>query len=236
MPSIAPSVTDSTASTGTWISASRQTTCRPRVGQARTRPQPGTAGGRERPRPLRLQGARAAAVGRTTATAQTLAGAPPMGLLYVPNDYVPKVSARPAEDGVDAELLAANALRLRFLSADLVASAAALFERPHSHARTRRNRLGMEPESGQFRITVGPGLVRLGWTSPVRAEKASERAVTRHRLDVAAQMDRIEASREISTPPGRAITEWSRKSRAAMCRTSPSSTTRHWCSEAACQQ
>jgi hypothetical protein len=145
------------------------------------------------------------------------------------------VSARPAEDGVDAELLAANALRLRFPSADLVASAAALFERPQPCA-DGQDRLGMEPESGQLRITVGPGLVRLGWTSPVRAEKASERAVTRHRLDVAAQMDRIKAGREISTPPGRAITEWSRKSRAAMCRTSPSSTTRHWCSAAACQQ
>ncbi|WP_245831455.1 rolling circle replication-associated protein [Mycobacterium terramassiliense] len=76
----------------------------------------------------------------------------------------------------------------------------------------------MEPESGRFRITVGPGVVRLGWTSPVRAEKASERAVNHHRLDVATEADRIRSGRDMPNPPGRAVTEWSRKSRAAMCR------------------
>ena len=122
------------------------------------------------------------------------------------------------DDGVDAELSAADALGLRFPSPDLVASAAALFERaqPWAHG---RDRLGVEPESGQFRITIGPGVVRLGWTNPVRAEKASERAVNRHRLDVATEVDRIKAGRDMPDPPGRAITEWSRKSRAAMCRT-----------------
>ena len=114
--------------------------------------------------------------------------------------------------------MAADALGLRFPRPDLVASTAALFERAQPWA-DGRDRLGMEPESGRFRITVGPGVVRLGWTSPVRAEKASERAVSRHRLDVAAEMDHIKAGRDMSNAPGRAITEWSRKSRAAMCRT-----------------
>jgi len=122
------------------------------------------------------------------------------------------------EGGVDATLSAADALGLRFPSPDLVASAAALFEpaEPWAHG---RDRLGVEPESGRFRITVGPGIVRLGWTNPVRAEKESERALNRHRLDMAAETDRIKAGRDMSDPPGRAITEWSRKSRAAMCRT-----------------
>ncbi len=121
-------------------------------------------------------------------------------------------------DGVNAELSAADALGLRFPSPDLVASAAARFERaqPWAHG---RNRLGAEPESGQFRITIGPGVVRLGWTNPVRAEKASERAVKQHRLDVANQVDRVKAGRDMPDENGRTITEWSRKSRAAMCRT-----------------
>lgn len=118
----------------------------------------------------------------------------------------------------DAELLATDALALRFPRPDLVASAAALFERaqPWAHG---PERLGEEPESGRFRITIGPGVVRLSWTNPVRAEKSSERAVDRHRLDVATEEDRINSGRDESDPPGRVITEWSRKSRAAMCRT-----------------
>jgi hypothetical protein len=100
----------------------------------------------------------------------------------------------------------------------LVASAAALFERAQSWAHGR-DRLGVEPESGRFRITIGPGVVRLGWTNPVRAEKASERVVKRHRLDIATEVDFVKSGQDIPDPPGRAITEWSRKSRAAMCRT-----------------
>lgn len=123
-----------------------------------------------------------------------------------------------AEGGVDAELSAADALGLRFPSPELVASAAALFE-PAKPWSDGRDRLGVEPELGRFRITIGPGVVRLGWTSPVRAEKSSERAVKRHRLDVAAEEDRIKTGRDVSNPPRSAITEWSRKSRAAMCRT-----------------
>jgi hypothetical protein len=128
-------------------------------------------------------------------------------------------SVRDAVEGsVDAQLSAADALGLRFPGPELVAAAAALFEpaQPWAHG---RDRLGAEPESGRFRITIGPGVVRLGWTNPVRAEKASERAVNHHRLDVAAEVDRINAGRDTCDPPGREITEWSRKSRAAMCRT-----------------
>jgi hypothetical protein len=122
------------------------------------------------------------------------------------------------EDRVDAELSAADALGLRFPSPDLVAAAAALFRRAEPWA-DGRDRLGVEPESGRFRITIGPGVVRLGWTHPILAEKASERAVKRHRLDVATDVDRVKACRDVPDPPERAITEWSRKSRAAMCRT-----------------
>lgn len=122
------------------------------------------------------------------------------------------------DDGVAAEFSAADALGLRFPSPDMVASAAALFE-PAQPWASGRDRLGVEPESGRFRMTIGPGVVRLGWTRPVRAEKASKRAVDRHRLDVANEEDRLKAGRDIPDPPGRTITEWSRKSRTAMCRT-----------------
>jgi hypothetical protein len=127
-------------------------------------------------------------------------------------------SVRNAVDGgVGEELSAADALGLRFPSPELVSSAAALFERAEPWA-TGRDRLGVESESGRFRITVGPGVVRLGWTSPVRAAKASERAVNHHRLDVANAADRIKSGRNMPNPHRPAITEWSRKSRAAMCR------------------
>ncbi|MCH9668707.1 MAG: hypothetical protein K0U80_12735 [Actinomycetia bacterium] len=107
---------------------------------------------------------------------------------------------------------------MRFPRPDLVASAASLFEPAEPWAQGR-GRLGEEPESGRFRITIGPGVVRLGWTRPARAEKASERAVERHRPDVATEVDRIKAGRNAPEPRGREIIQWSRKSRAAMCRT-----------------
>jgi hypothetical protein len=128
-------------------------------------------------------------------------------------------SVRDAVDGgVDADLSAAHALGLRFPRPELVASAAALFE-PAVPWSDGRDRLGVEPESGRFRILVGPGVVRLAWMNPVRAEKTCERAVKHHRLDVATEVDRVKAGRDVLDSPGRAITEWSRKSRAAMCRT-----------------
>jgi len=121
----------------------------------------------------------------------------------------------------------------------MVTAAAALFEPAPSWA-PGRGRRGTEPESGRFRITVGPGVVRLGWTNPVRAERAAEREVGHHRRDVDDEKLRVKAdlereadhsdqtvaslTRRSPTNSDRngtegVITEWSRKSRSAMCRT-----------------
>ncbi|WP_100492681.1 rolling circle replication-associated protein [Mycobacteroides abscessus] len=137
------------------------------------------------------------------------------------------------------EWRAVDALGMRFPSPEMVQSAAALFDKAVPWA-ADRDRLGTEPESGRFRITVGPGVIRLGWTNPVRAEKASQRALARHELDVADWQHRVNdlfakasrldpravvtVSRRSLTDvapgrTGRVITNWSRKSRSAMCRT-----------------
>nr|WP_231614127.1 hypothetical protein [Mycobacterium nebraskense] len=121
----------------------------------------------------------------------------------------------------------------------MVTAAAALFE-PAAPWASGPDRRGTEPESGRFHITVGPGVVRLGWTNPVRAEKAAERAVGHHQRDVddaklqvrndlahtAGNDDQavVSSTRRSNTarnlgPAGGVITEWSRKSRSAMCRT-----------------
>ncbi|BAX96090.1 hypothetical protein MSTE_00755 [Mycobacteroides stephanolepidis] len=143
------------------------------------------------------------------------------------------------QDSGEREWRAADALGLRFPSPEMVASAAALFDRALPWA-SGRDRQGCESESGRFRITVGPGVIRLGWTNPVRTEKANQRAVERRELDVADWQHRINdlltkasrldaqavvtLSRRSLTDiaPGRTegtITKWSRKSRSAMCRT-----------------
>ncbi|WP_249383608.1 hypothetical protein [Mycobacterium sp. DBP42] len=121
----------------------------------------------------------------------------------------------------------------------MVTAAAALFE-PTAPWACGPGRRGVEPESGRFRITVGPGVVRLGWTNPVRAEKTTERAVGHHQRDVddakfhvrndleddAGHGDQAVGSATRRSPTendqpgsGGVITEWSRKSRSAMCRT-----------------
>ncbi|RIS78136.1 rolling circle replication-associated protein [Mycobacteroides abscessus] len=144
-----------------------------------------------------------------------------------------------AEVSEPREWRAADALGMRFPSPQMVASAAALFDKAAPWA-SGDDRLGLEPESGRFRITVGPGVIRLGWTNPARAEKASQRAGQRHELDVADWQHRVndlltKASRldaqavvtvsrrsltEIAPGrTGRVITAWSRKSRSTMCRT-----------------
>lgn len=130
----------------------------------------------------------------------------------------PKSVRDDAEIGDGADWSVVDALRLRFPSPEMVASAAALFDRAEPWAIGRDLR-GVEAESGRFRITVGPGVVRLSWANPVRIEKSSEREVDHHRFDVAVEEDRIKSGRDEADPPGRSITEWSRKSRAAMCRT-----------------
>jgi hypothetical protein len=137
------------------------------------------------------------------------------------------------------DLRVADALGLRFPSAELVTAATALFE-PATPWAADSGRRGTEPESGRFRITVGPGVIRLGWSNPVRAAKAAERAVRQHQRDVddlklgiegdlalaAGDGDRAALSRTRRSPSalrqtasGGTITEWSRKSRSAMCRT-----------------
>lgn len=196
----------------------------------------GDGGGpRAPPRPSRPQGARAAAVGRRTDPAQ--ASPPPQaaGLLYMCQKC-----PRPRSDNIEGrEWRATDALGLRFPSPALVTSAAALFERAEPWA-NGRTRLGVEPESGRFRITVGPGVVRLGWTKP-RPRRESSPASRRtprtggrrrqHRITEAlATASRLDAQAVVTSSPrsptdiapgrtGRVITCWSRKSRSAMCRT-----------------
>lgn len=164
------------------------------------------------------------------------AGRPAAGGLVVCAENV----REPIAEGVaDRELRASDALGLRFPSPQLVAAAAALFE-PAAPWACGPDRLGIEPESGRFRIVIGPGVVRLQWTNPVRAELAAERAVHRHQravddakfkiksdLDYPADNDDqavVSSTRRSPTeddhgPTGGVITEWSRKSRSAMCRT-----------------
>ena len=209
MPSITRSTARPTSTTG------ERPTLRPDTTRTASR---NTGGAADAGRPRVPEAAKAA--GRESGSGRSVGGS---GVVRVPagtNGLVicPKSVRDTVDGGVEAELSAADTLRLRFPSPELVASAAALFEpaQPWAHG---RDRVGTEAESGRFRITIGPGVVRLGWTNPVRAEKASERAVNRHRLDVVTEVDRIKAGRDMPDLPGRAITEWSRKSRAAMCRT-----------------
>nr|WP_253847331.1 hypothetical protein [Mycobacterium gordonae] len=146
----------------------------------------------------------------------------------------------PLADGVaTGDLRAIDALGLRFPSPEMVTAAAALLE-PAAPWACGPGRRGTEPESGRFRITVGPGVVRLGWTNPVRVEKAAERGVGCHQRDVddaklqvtdeiahtAGHNDRavVSSTRRSNSATdhrctGAVITEWSRKSRSAMCRT-----------------
>jgi hypothetical protein len=83
---------------------------------------------------------------------------------------MPKVSATPSREALMRSRWPRTPWGCGSRAPDLVASAAALFEpaQPWAHGPDRR---GEEPDSGRFRITVGPGVVRLGWTNPVRAER-----------------------------------------------------------------
>lgn len=192
--------------------------------------------GRSRaPEAARPQGGRATAFGRM-ATALPAAGRPKAGGLVI---CAENVRDPIAEGATDRELRASEALGLRFPSPQMVAAAAAMFE-PADPWACGPGRRGIEPESGRFRITIGPGVVRLSWTNPVRAEKAVERAVHRHQRDVddaklkirsdldssGDHSDRAVVSSTRRSPTdtdrcgsGGVITEWSRKSRSAMCRT-----------------
>ncbi|MBE5479455.1 hypothetical protein PP352_18575 [Mycobacteroides abscessus] len=192
--------------------------------------------GRSRaPEAARPQGGRAPAVGRTSTEATGLNPAAAGGLVICAENVRESVG-----DGIaTGELRAIDALGLRFPSPEMVAAAAALFE-PAAPWAFGTDRRGAEPESGRFRITVGPGVVRLSWTNPVRVEKTAERGVAHHQRDVddaafhvrrdldgdAGHGDRavgssIRRSLTASEQPGTGavITEWSRKSRSSMCRT-----------------
>jgi hypothetical protein len=213
MPGIASSVGGSTSSTCRPLAASQHTPCGLAQDLAAAAAAAGVGGRPRAPEAVKAAGRESGSGWPDDGHGASPSQATDGGLVICAKSVRDTVS-----DGGDAELSAADALRLRFPRPDVVASAAALFERAQPWAH-RSDRLGVEPESGRFRITVGPGVVRLGWTSPVRAEKASERAVDRHRLDVAAEVNQFKAGRQMPDPAGRAIIEWSRKSRAAMCRT-----------------
>nr|WP_237162814.1 hypothetical protein [Mycolicibacterium mucogenicum] len=121
----------------------------------------------------------------------------------------------------------------------MIASAAALFE-PAAPWASGPARRGVELESGRFRITVGPGVVRLSWTNPVRVEKTDERGVAHHQRDVddakshvrndlegeadhgdqaVGSLTRRSPTEDDRCSTGGVITEWSRKSRSSMSRT-----------------
>ncbi|MGB5794417.1 MAG: hypothetical protein WBH51_01320 [Mycolicibacter algericus] len=201
---------------------------------------PGAAGasvvGRSRaPEAARPQGGRATAVDWTSAEAPDHPRAPNGGLVICAKNVRDQLAEGIATD----ELRAVDALGLRFPSREMVAAATALFD-PAEPWACGAGRRGIEPEPGRFRIIVGPGVVRLGWTNPVRTEKAAERTVTQHQRDVddakfqvrsdiepsAGHGDQTVVSSTRRSPTerdkhcsGRVITEWSRKSRSAMCRT-----------------
>lgn len=229
MPSIAPSAAAPTPSTPGVGSASQQASLRhgsagaPFDGRSRA-PEAAEAAGREsdsgRPDANRGAGFNPVTTGGLVICAENVRD--------------------PLLDGIaTGDLRAVDALGLRFPSPEMVTAAAALFE-PAAPWACGPGRRGTEPESGRFRITVGPGVVRLGWTNPVRVEKTAERAVGHHQRDVddaklhvrndvaltAGDRDQTVVSstrRSISAADyrgaGAVITEWSRKSRSAMCRT-----------------
>jgi hypothetical protein len=229
MPSVASSVTGSTPSTQGSTSESQ----RPAVGQSSAG---ASVDGRSRaPEAARPQGARATVVGRTSTETPVLTPAMDGGLVICAENV-----RDPTSDGIaTGDLRAIDALGLRFPSPEMVTAAAALFE-PAAPWACGPARRGTEPESGRFRITVGPGVVRLGWTNPVRAEKAAERAVGHHQRDIddakfhvrndlaladgdddqaVVSLTRRSPTEDDQRGTGGVITEWSRKSRSAMCRT-----------------
>lgn len=229
MPRTDSSATVSTPSLDVATSATEQLSSRHGVAGA-------SVGGRSRaPEAARPQGGRATAVGRTPTEAPSLNPAAAGGLVICAENVRDSV-----DDGIaTGELRAIDALGLRFPSPEMVAAAAALFE-PAAPWASARGRRGTEPESGRFRITVGPGVVRLGWTTPVRVAKAAERGVGCHQRDVddaklqvkdniartaghddwaVVSSTRRSNSATDHRCTGAVITEWSRKSRSAMCRT-----------------
>jgi hypothetical protein len=229
MPSIASSATGPTPSTHDALSASEHPPVRHGSADA------SVGGGSRATEAARPQGARATAVGQTPTEAPDLDPATAGGLVICAENVRESVADRCAT----GEPWAIDALGLRFPNPEMVTAAAALFE-PAAPWACGSDRLGAEPESGRFRITIGPGVVRLGWTNPVRAEKTAERAVSHHQRDVddakfhvrndlaltdgdddqaVVSSTRRSPTEDDQRGTGGVITEWSRKSRSAMCRT-----------------
>ncbi|MCV7134797.1 hypothetical protein H7J06_17565 [Mycobacterium hodleri] len=228
MPSIASSTTGATPSAGGSSAPDGPPSGRGSAGAS--------VDGRSRePEAARPQGGRATAVGRTSTEAPGLNPASADGLV---------ICAENVRDSVDdgtatGELRAIDALGLRFPTPEMVTEAAALFK-PAAPWASGPGRRGVEPESGRFRISIGPGVVRLGWTNPVRAEKTAERSASHHQRDVDEAKFRVRRDLEGNvghgdravgssirrsltgsdqSGSGGVITEWSRKSRSSMCRT-----------------
>ncbi|MFT8178364.1 hypothetical protein ACLXNF_12340 [Mycobacteroides chelonae] len=190
--------------------------------------------GRSRaPEAARPQGGRAPAVGRTSTAAPSFDPAFAGGLVICAENVRESVG----DEISTGELRAIDALGLRFPTPEMVSEAAALFK-PAQPWASGAGRRAVEPESGRFCISIGPGVVRLGWTNPVRTEKTAERSVSHHqrdvddaklrvRIDLAVGDDHravVSSTRRSPTgsdpsATGGVITEWSRKSRSSMCRT-----------------
>lgn len=229
MPSIDSSATDSTPS----LDGSTSAPDRPPLASGSPGGSvDGTSRATEAARP---QGGRATAVGRTSTEAPGLNPAATGGLVICAEN----VRESDSDEISTGELRAIDALGLRFPSPEMVAAAAALIE-PAPPRACGRGRRGTEPESGRFRISIGPGVVRLGWTNPVLVERTAERAVDHHQRDVddakyhvrndleddagngdqaVGSLTRRSPTAPDNGPSGGAITEWSRKSRSSMCRT-----------------
>jgi len=105
-----------------------------------------------------------------------------------------------------------------------VASAASRFRSPEGIAGVDRREI--EFEGGQFHVTIGPGMNQLSWTRPVLVEKSLERAASRGRRvkvndlerELRDTLDGFDESDSRAPAMRGAITSWSRKSRANMCR------------------
>ncbi|WP_187329162.1 hypothetical protein [Jongsikchunia kroppenstedtii] len=124
------------------------------------------------------------------------------GLLYVPE--------------LAADVRAA--VDLRFPDSCGIARAAAAFPSASPWASGSDLR-GCQPDSRRFTVEISGGAVQLRSYDPVRSAKTLERLTRRHRIDVDMQAADLRARGEFVDPaPQREIAEWSRKSRASMCR------------------
>lgn len=140
-----------------------------------------------------------------------LAAKPPeeLGLLFVP-----KRAGQVVHPAVFAG-------QRSFPSAELVGAAAALFDQAEPWATGTDRSRKPEPEGARFFVQVSPGGVRLIAQDAARAARATERHAHRREIEVRAREGELRIDSEFSSAPlsGRAVTEWSRKSRATMVRT-----------------